>query len=665
MNKDTSVIDIEYIFNVDLTYLFKRTDVQGKAAVSRAEGIYNHNIYLHQSLPEMRFEKADDIWSLSGEPENTYKVYLYSLQFISLLNNGYEQSDDLKYLEKIEQILESWISFENNSTDKRVWYDFAVANRVIVITHYLMLCKRANYELNPVFKKKMAIAMLKNGEYLFSDEHYVDNNHGIMMDRALLQLSLFFRYESFGEKWLKKAINRLEKQIKNSFTKEYINVENSPEYHYHTYHLFEELQAFLDINKINLAENTLGYILKEIYKQHLHLLKPDLTYPLIGDTNHKYFNNGKYIPDSIVFPETGLAILKKKKSYLTLKSGFSNTSHKHFDDLSFTFSYKGTDLFIDSGKYNYDNKSKYRKYVVSAMAHNTIVVDDKNYSLNLDNQNQLGISSYHLENDFAGVEVTNNLYEDINITRRLIHIYPNLIILVDDIKSNNDHKYSQVFNLNGTLNFNAMTKEQVIGHHHKGNLKLEMNQHLPTDYISSYHGYEDEENIRGFNSISFAKLEPCYNMEFVHQKKREAKFLTSILAAEDNAVDNEVKEFTLLKEDKTNLVFSVEDNKGMLSLYHYEYTEGIKRIFDIKDILYKYSASSRELVIDMKDDTSDFEFACYLLVNNKIVKKEGYRDAIKFHFNSIPSGNISIWLFIRNKDDNDIKILKKQEISQI
>ncbi|NGY93840.1 hypothetical protein F3K44_31160 [Bacillus megaterium] len=38
MNKDTSVIDIEYIFNVDLTYLFKRTDVQGKAAVSRAEG---------------------------------------------------------------------------------------------------------------------------------------------------------------------------------------------------------------------------------------------------------------------------------------------------------------------------------------------------------------------------------------------------------------------------------------------------------------------------------------------------------------------------------------------------------------------------------------------------------------------------------------------------
>ncbi|NGY93839.1 hypothetical protein F3K44_31155 [Bacillus megaterium] len=56
--------------------------------------------------------------------------------------------------------------------------------------------------------------MLKNGEYLFSDEHYVDNNHGIMMDRALLQLSLFFRYESFGEKWLKKAINRLEKQIK-------------------------------------------------------------------------------------------------------------------------------------------------------------------------------------------------------------------------------------------------------------------------------------------------------------------------------------------------------------------------------------------------------------------------------------------------------------------
>jgi len=81
------------------------------------------------------------------------------------------------------------------------------------------------------------------------------------------------------------------------------------------------------------------------------------------------------------FTESGYAIVRSLPSVIHQSSmifvtGMSySRTHKHADDLSFVLYERGRFVFVDSGKYGYDN-DKWRSYVLSAQAHNTISLEN-------------------------------------------------------------------------------------------------------------------------------------------------------------------------------------------------------------------------------------------------------------------------------------------------
>ncbi|EJS78496.1 heparinase II/III domain-containing protein [Bacillus cereus] len=649
---------VESSFKQGLNYCFKRTDAKGNQAVKRAERIYDNNIYLIKAFPESKVNSISEIWNLKGEPNNTYQAYLHSLQFVSYLCNGFEYTKDIKFMEKAEQIIINWLEVSSKIPEGIIWYDFTVANRTIVITHYINLCIKENYTLKENLKVSLLNSLINHGQYLYDNKNYVDNNHGIMMDRALLQLAaILFNYEH-AKVWAEKALSRLENQLKNSFTMDYINVENSPAYHDHTYRLFCEIKDFIDFNNISFENVQIKKLLEMIYQRHLEMLKPDHSYPLIGDTEKIYFLNDSPQYNTVVYPETGLAILKDKNCYITLKSGYVNLSHKHLDDLSFTIYYKGYDLFTDGGKYNYNNKDSYRKYIVSPFSHNTIIVDNKEYPLDLNSSGKLGIVNYVLEDEFECIELINYLYEGVKVKRFFFLLKPNLVIILDRIQSDSVHEYAQNFILHQDILFSKVSKEEACAQSLDGNIKMTMIQHKEIDNLT--YSFGDKNNTLGFISEKFGEIVPAPHLAYKVCKKKRHNFLTSILFEESLSASCEVQEFTILQDTPERLTISLKNNKGHQSLFSFQMEESLSsyELLQLKDTQYTL-IDENKIQIMINAIGEHLEYACYVLIDDKIIHKFSYQKLNVFEFETNQNGEFKVWTFVRFSHNPVLKLVQK------
>jgi hypothetical protein len=133
-------------------------------------------------------------------------------------------------------------------------------------------------------------------------------------------------------------------------------------------------------------------------------------------------------------------------TYASFISGFSVKFHKHADDLSFTLFTKDKDIFVDAGTYTYE-KGDYRRFFMSALAHNTIIVDDKSYPFIEGNSADAAIIDQGMTKKYSYVVGKNDIYDGVNITRSLYYFKNGDIMLIDDLKSHTNHKYSQYYHL--------------------------------------------------------------------------------------------------------------------------------------------------------------------------------------------------------------------------
>ncbi|MGN7455604.1 heparinase II/III family protein [Paenibacillus pasadenensis] len=633
-----------------LNYYFKRTNPEGQKTIATADRIMENNIYLHSSLPEKKADSIDGIWKLNGDPENTYQVYLQSLQFVSSLVSAYEVSFNTIYLLKAQEIIISWTNHCLNSNEKYVWYDFSVANRSIVITHLIQVLETSNIKENKEFKGILKVLIDKHGDFLSDKKNYVFNNHGIMMDRALLQISFSFLDLEKSTAWVLTSLDRLKQQLKESFCEEGLNSENSPEYHYHTYKLFNECYDFLLKNKDKL--NVGSELVKDISNKidvikyaHIQMLKPDLSYPLLGDTQTIFFKSDEYIDESSIFIDSGLVLLKSKDSYLSLKAGFSNKSHKHHDDLSFTWDFRGNNIFIDSGKYNYNNKDPMRKYILSTIAHNVVSIKGEEYPLI---NNEIKICTYKKGLGFEFVELINCAYKSVEIKRLLFYFDPNVAIIIDLVNSNEAKVYSQFFNLDGDLILRKIMGSEIK--FSKNN--IEVNIHLLSNFLSHdyYFGNNEKNNIRGFRSKKFSELEDCHNLEYSYLSTMTDVAVAGIVINDTFDSDSTFK-FDNFSFDELNneVIVQLDNSLWVIDIFKRDCSQ---MICHLSTKYYKDEFQLLKIWIEAEAKDS-IEFACYILADGVIKERISYQDgnyfAIDLGYN-INIESIQIWSFIRTKN---------------
>src|SRR5699024_10245904 len=134
------------------------------------------------------------------------------------------------------------------------------------------------------------------------------------------------------------------------------HLENSPDYHR------------MVTNRLNKVVKILDEINNPLNSKYKKKLKNAVAFngivsnynnenPMIGDTEHSTTRIKKNLFDFIEY-EAVIGVFNNKKSQATLvfNCAYQNLTHKHFDDLSFTLSMEKEQIFVDSGKYNYNLK---------------------------------------------------------------------------------------------------------------------------------------------------------------------------------------------------------------------------------------------------------------------------------------------------------------------
>jgi hypothetical protein len=191
------------------------------------------------------------------------------------------------------------------------------------------------------------------------------NNHGFM---ALISC-LNFVYVFGGVEGLNydKIFSELKRLVDEIFDSSGYSNENTIGYHGFNVKILNEVYCKFS-DKIDYDFSWLGDILLKAKKIFSRLVWQNGDVPPIGDSQvQKKAAKSENI--STFLPESGFAVVKNERAYLSFICGFRFSAHKHVDDTSITYRLDDEDFITDGGSYNYDSSDPIRQCVSSCNGH--------------------------------------------------------------------------------------------------------------------------------------------------------------------------------------------------------------------------------------------------------------------------------------------------------
>lgn len=450
---------------------FPKIYIKRSIVVEVSDKLMTGELVIHEAIPPLEYNFDTLDWNLRySRIPNTFQLYLQGLTPMGTLIAAYQESDDVKYLAFAEEFLDAWIHYAQTDKDAPsnpyFFVDHSVALRTEHMLIFAQMAQKAGY-WNEKLANKIYNLLIWHGEWLFSDEHYARNhNHGIIHDQALIHVAFALN----KSQWLKKAKERLIEQKENAFNSEMVHTENSNAYHSMVADMFLKIGNFLKISKDPLGEIFMADAQKaKEYTSWTRL--PNGYTAQVGDTGSLY--DAKYTETRVVnethkvYPFAGVYFYRSNKdeqsimdTWKNIKSGFKSNTHKHADECSFILYSKGYEIFSDSGVYGYA-KDDFRAHIISAKAHNTIVVDNESYIVKRLKSNLAGMESHNLTENYDHVRMFNHLYKGVMFFRNFYSM-DDATVIVDELSSADNHIYSQIFNLSEHMEILNADKNEVV-----------------------------------------------------------------------------------------------------------------------------------------------------------------------------------------------------------
>lgn len=574
--------------------------------VKIANGILGNQLTVNYTLESMQYDFDTLDWNVQyTESPNTFQLYLQCLNPVMYLTKAYEITGDTAYLDMGEKFIKSWADYLNDSKKSEgnafLWYDHGTALRAENLIYYALVADESD-RLSDEMRSLIVNLLIMHGDFLSDENNYTENhNHGIFQDQALIYISYFLNNDKKQE-WLQIAKGRLEEQKEYAFSSEMVHVENSPGYQIGVMELFRVVAEFLIQFDDEFGKNLYDDV-KQSAEFMAYIMKPNGYAAEIGDTNGSVnttssknvglsiFDNDHLtyaatqgetgiMPElsSKVYPKSGYYISHndwRKENYTNstwtmFKSGYSSKTHKHADDNSFMLYSKGYDIFVDPGWYNYVTGNKYRDYFVSSLAHNTVVVDEKTYSATAENSYRTGIFEYDQNENYDYVGGFNDMYEGVMFDRHFYNL-GDAIILYDNIISDEEHTYSQLFQLSDSCEIVARNDNEVLIRIADSGYFARVRQLVGNPALSMITGDFNNERY-GYISHCMNNLESTTTLKYdVVGQNVEYITLITIEDAKQRVLDIEDLRF-----DNTNNSFHVSKNDGTQFEIHLNARERIK-----------------------------------------------------------------------------------------
>lgn len=479
-------------------------------------------------IPFPNFDAADFKENFNWEIDNkkfgkSYQLYIQSLRVINDLLIVYNEKDDITYLNKAKEIIDSWIEYKNtNPQNDMIWYDHPAANRaqlIVQFLYYASSCMDLNYENYIKVLEDHVDVLTDNTLYNF-------NNHGLMMDKTLFVLGIALDRKDIFEHGLRRATET----FWYNFSSNGIHLENSPDYHAMVVGMYREIQGYINNFGYSFSEHILKYLDKA--KGYFDILvKPNGHLPQIGDSNNTPYKIENKVYENLNDFESGMNIIQRKKEkpfYLTFITGYTTQVHKHFDDLSIILNYNKEDIFVDPGKFNYSS-SPLRRYVRSAKSHSTIYFPTVRYTRGNENRytRKIRTTGYNHFKDYSIVSGINESFNDSEYLSRTVISFNShdFIILIDSSNSETDLPIVQNFNLDEKVEVSSHKKGEVVLT--KNDETIRIHQYLSSEY-KIING--EDEDIIAKNTVGFGKVTNTRQINYfsTSQSDKAVNFLTLI-----------------------------------------------------------------------------------------------------------------------------------------
>ena len=297
--------------------------------------------------------------------------------------NQYRETDDATWLQGAVEIALDWERYHVNLGKRSAftWYDMATGLRSSRLAFLLDHILSGQLDVSNTDLAALMRLVDLHAEKLQEPKFLAGNNHAIFqlvgLD-ALCEVASWRKACSEAHPYASAAFAEL---IRRQFTDEGVHTESSPAYH----------QFVLRKLRTTRAVERFGHADVASMLERAETVTPWLTYPnkeiiAVGDST----GTGPALETPVEpvcmsdtscwavrdLTRSGYAIIRSlpetpldEASLLFVSAMAHSTGHKHADDLGFVLMEGGRKVFVDSGKYGY-NDDEARRYVVSARAHN-------------------------------------------------------------------------------------------------------------------------------------------------------------------------------------------------------------------------------------------------------------------------------------------------------
>lgn len=476
---------------------------------------------MEQTTVPIHFDQEIDWQYQPGDdPEFIYQMNRH--RYWVCLGQAYAVTGNETYAECFVRQMLHWIAANpiNGETKPTTWRTIEAGLRAeawIKSMGYMIHSPAVTDEVFEAFWS----AMVLHGEYLAACDvpFSIKSNWGVLENSGLYMIGKLLEDEPAKYEFTGLAKSRLLKQLRTQVMDDGMHWEQSPMYHN------EVLKCFMEILRI---ADCYGDELPPQMKERVHRMayvnriwqKPDYTQPVTGDSDatdlrdvlticaywfqdpvlksggfemmdfegiwdygmkaRQIYQDLDRIDPAVTFywlKESGNWYLRsdwgRRADYLHVRCGSLGGGHGHFDKLHLDLTIGGEDFLIDPGRYTYAD-SRERRELKGSRYHNSLLVDQSDYSTCLDSWDVAGlplpVNGYCCRKDqYTLIQCGHLGYisQGIFLNRRILAIGTKLILVMDEAYGMGTHTYEQNFHIPLQINLKPVGQGRMLeGRYH-------------------------------------------------------------------------------------------------------------------------------------------------------------------------------------------------------
>ncbi len=388
-------------------------------------------------------------WAYDPLGSETFRARLHDLRWLDPLFYAYREKGDVRALQRAKRIVVDWV--ENNPlrqpTNDRTWFDKVAGDRGPYIAYATRAAECEGLLDNKALARKLLGSVQQHLRFLADRDHYSPTNRGLFMDLGLIFSGRQVRFLPGATKGRNRGERRFVANVNsNVIPGEGMWLEHSTTYQFLTINVIDR---FLEVEK--KKRPGLEGLLGTMEHTAAWMTMPDQRWLQAGDS---YQDKADRFAQRIsreqrgmrYLAKSGMAFVKKRKSYLALLSNYHSPIHRHSDDLSFDLYENGHRVLADTGIPDKDFGSPYL-FAISAPAHSVVQVDGMDFPRDAAHSYGSGLVARGEGDGWYALTATNPLVrpQGVDHDRLLLYKPGTALIVADKLRSEASHTYRSNF----------------------------------------------------------------------------------------------------------------------------------------------------------------------------------------------------------------------------